>query len=258
MKKNIYATLVVVQFLLLFPFDVSGGVKNYFTAAMREKSLKGKILSRVTVYGKTVSNFSRKSRVPVPSFSFLPPDIHRYEILAEERAFFSVPEKDAVKKLIRVLVSFKKLKGMRYYSTGSSAVKRLILDSAPVSAAPSGKRGRVYRIKDNRFGWQSFRQQIYTKGATVVVFNQSLQPMKRFGSSINRAGESLMVYVFHHDPRRKGFFYYGFHAQRVRSTTFRGLGLPSAASMGNRLRASTVHLAKMLGSDWSRHIRAFP
>ncbi len=265
-RKYLIAFIVALVFSVYIPEGYSFG--NFFSPTERKAMLQGKIVSRTTVYGKTIVSGGKKVSVRPPSCRFLPEDIAKYEILAEERAFFPLPPaRDHRKCLYDAMVSFEKMKGMKYYSTGSGKPKTLILDSSLISDGTAGEKSKsdakkklthFYRIKDNRFGWQSFKQNIFNAGNSFIAFSKSLQPMKRFGSTINYAGESLIVYVFHYDHRLKGYLYLGLHAMRMRNSYFRGLGLPSPTSMANRLRANTVYLAGLLGSDWSGKLKAFP
>jgi len=240
---------------------------DFFPHHVKKAIVSGEIVSRTTVYGKTVVNRGINEAVKPPVFSFLPGNVGGYEILAEERAFF--PLKNGIsqrKKLLAVLTSFDKLKGMKYYSAGDRGSRVLILDSKKLppenKTNVQGQRNSFlsycFRLRDNRFGWQTFRADVYRGGNTVTLYNRSLLPMKRFGALINRAGESLMVYRFRYDPRLRGFLFYGFHAMRVRSFYLKGIGIPSPVSMANRLRANTVFLASSFGLNWHNKLKAFP
>jgi len=44
---------------------------------------------------------------------------------------------------------------------------------------------------------------------------------------------------------------------RIRSSYFLKLGMLSAENFANRIRGSTVHMAKLLGIDWDNRIKAF-
>jgi hypothetical protein len=113
-------------------------------------------------------------------------------------------------------------------------------------------------MKDNRFGNLLYRSTILVEGDTLAMVNTCMEPLKKLGFTIAGPGQYNMITLLMRDRVSGGWFLYSVTTSPVRNTLFLRLKIVSPKSFGNRLRASTVHLARGLGQEWKNRLPAFP
>jgi len=114
-----------------------------------------------------------------------------------------------------------------------------------------------YIVEDNRFGEIGFNSTIMRTVAGFIVIDSSVSPLSKYMITICETGEYNLVKYFIHDGPRGGYFYYSVQALRIRNDYFLKFGFLTPESFGNRIRAETVRLARLLGIDRSGKIAAF-
>ena len=253
--------------------DQEPSINDFFNEQEIEKVTAGNIITYAHLAGsKSISTELITQPVKIPGNKFTAgTDFSAYEMIAIEKAFLPYSlETKSLLGLYKRLVSFSSLSGTDYYSRSEGKVKPFILESFHVPSATDTapiedplyddiqpKRTHYFRIKDNRFGWLTFRNEIHNTGNNFVMKNVSETQMKKFFTQINNQGEYQLIYYFFYDELRKGYFYYALNAMRIRRNPFFGMDILSAENFANRIRAVTVKTARLIGLDWEERINPF-
>ncbi len=247
-------------------------IQKFFDSAEKETVLNGGIITKSFLKNAGDAYAAdTKPDINIPPTRYTGADLKNYEMLCIEKAFFPLVL-SAVSKLsvFNILASASNLKGMRYFSRTDSRIKTLILNSARIES-PEKKTPikeavhntippaiiNYFTASDNRFGELTFRSELYNEGDNFIVKNVCIEPMEKYFISINNKEEYQVISFYIYDNAAGGYFYYSVNAMRIRSSYFLKLGMLSAENFANRIRGSTVHMAKLLGLDWSDKFRVF-
>ncbi len=190
------------------------------------------------------------------------------ELIVIEKSFLPVSA-DPI-EIFNLLNRYSALEGMLYYSKSAKKVETLIQDAYRVES-PENRNAATDRsfsslsnntsyfmMKDNRFGNLLYRSTILVEGETIAMVNTCMDPLKKMGFTIAGPGRYHMITILMRDQLSGGWFLYSVTTSPVRNTLFLRLKIVSPKSFGNRLRASTVHLARGVGLDWKNRLPAFP
>lgn len=246
-------------------------IDTFFTQSEKSRVVKGEIINRSYLNENEAGNTSNNNNIiNIPVTKYTPANLRQYEMICIEKAFFpySLNSKSGL-SFYNMLVSPSKLSGMKYYSVTDKKIQPFITKSSSI-ASPGNKKelkdpnfslirpeySQFFKITDNRFGEIIFRSKLYNSGDTFVLNNVSVQPMKKYMLTINKKKEYRLISFFFYDTEAGGFFYYSLQAMRIRTNYFLKLGLLNKESFANRIRAGTVHMAGLLGLDWSDKLNA--
>ena len=272
MKRKL--SILTISFILTAFMPLPAGaaklisLQSLFSAAEITAVLQGKIITRTYLKGSPSVNVGNRNDLRIPSSEYIG-DFSNYEMVADEKAFIPYRlTKENRLAFYNLLASHSRLTGMKYYSRTDNKLEPFIIDSHsvdstegvrgtadPVYASIEKKRESFFRIRDNRFGDMVFRSNLYSEGDCFIVKNTCAVPLSKYGLSLSRAGEYQMINVLLYDGKAGGFYYYAVHALRIRSDALLKSGMLSAWSFANRLRAGTIHTARMLGVDLMDKIR---
>jgi hypothetical protein len=82
-----------------------------------------------------------------------------------------------------------------------------------------------------------------------IAKNYTMTPVKRYGVTVSAEGEYRMI-TFLFPEGSRGYYLYSVHALRIRSAVMLKSGFLNSESFANRIRACTVHTAKLFGVNW--------
>jgi hypothetical protein len=219
----------------------------------------GEIISRM--YLKTnPENVNTHLKIDIPKTQFTPEDYSIYEVLNDEKAFIPYKISDESKlKLYNTLTSFSKSTGMVYYSRRIAQPQTFIIFCSKVDSLKNKKNlpDSIYNEinpkienyfiqQDNKFGKFVYKSDLYNFYDDFVMVNTCMEPM----SVINSKGDTKIVSFFIYSKEDNGYFYYTVSSMRIRFGLSLITGKTNATLFSNRLRASTVHLVKLLGLNW--------
>ena len=269
MKNVICAIVLSVVFNCAERGIVTAGppaVHNFFSDGERSAVKQGKILTRVYLKGSGVDGGKKPAQsfaVPVTRYTS---GITGWEMIAEEKAY--IPSFPGKLPLYISLLAYSRYSGMKYYSVTDRTMQSFILsaytvvstgsevavrDSRPGAIAPS--RTGYFRVRDNRLGWLTFRGELYHSDGVFIAKNYTMTPVTRYGVKVSAKGEYRMI-TFLFPEGSRGYYLYSVHALRIRSTVMLKSGFLSGESFANRIRACTVHTAKLFGVNWRGKIVA--
>jgi hypothetical protein len=262
--SNMIMLSLVLAGLLPCPAGAANGIslQALFSADEIAALRQGKIITRAYLKGSPSLNVGGTNDLRIPRLEHLG-DFSNYEMVADEKAFIPYKLTDENRlAFYNLLASHSHLAGMKYYSRTDERLEPFIIDSYSVDSAegarktadpvyPSIEKKRVnyFRVRDNRFGDMVFRSKIYNEGDGFIIKNACTVPLSRYGLSLSRAGEYQIINILLYDRKAGGFYYYALHALRIRSGALLKSGMLSTWNFANRLRAGTVHMARMLGVD---------
>ncbi|MCP4137316.1 MAG: hypothetical protein GY754_40485 [bacterium] len=269
------------SFLLVFTAVVLMGITEFAAARITENTFmsraeqrvlrKGTIITRAKLkFNKNISTGKKAGRIRIPRTRFTAKNYLKYESLCVEKAFIPYKlNKQSKLSLYNALAAYSRLSNTRYYSRSDKKTQPLILKSFRVASASSNspaadktytrispKVSNYFKLKDNRFGYTRFKSSLYNEGNNFVLDNVSLEAMNKYMLTINKKGEYGYTYFFLYNKKAGGYYYYAISYMRIRKDYFIKLGL-TPHSMANRLRASFVRYAKLLGLNRAAKIRAF-
>lgn len=280
-KYDLLKSKVMLPALIWFVFGlpqlvVAGSSLSadiFFTKREAEKVVQGNIITQAYLkYHNTISTEDHNYAISIPKTKYTEDtEYSEYEMIAVEKAFLPYRlDKKTILELYNNLTNYSKLSGIHYYSRSEARMRPFILSSFridtpdskhPIKDSAYGnivpERTNYFRIEDNRFGKLIFESKVYNEENNMIIKNVCIQPMKKFAFTINNKGEYQLTYIFIYDRTAKGFFYYAFHAMRIRSDSILKLGLLRPENFANRLRAITIHMAKYFSIDWSDKNRPF-
>ncbi len=247
-------------------------IDTFFNDNEKASVLKNKILTRVYLkYIECDNPEIRNERIQIPKTRYIEENFSDYEMVVDEKAFIPYKLNERAKlSLYNIFSAYSKLSGVQYYSRTDKKTQPLIIRCSRIESPTqrtllndivnsniAGARVNYFQFEDNRFGVLAFRSEIFNEGDNFIVKNVCVQPMEKFGFSINKKGEYQMHSFFIYDRKANGYFYYAFQAMRIRSYFIKKLGFLNPESFANRIRANTVHTAGLLGHDWRDRIKAF-
>ncbi|HOV15799.1 MAG TPA: hypothetical protein PK771_16030, partial [Spirochaetota bacterium] len=123
--------ILILFLLFLFSLNIFANVdlKLFFNSDEVEKVVSGQIISRMYVkYNAKGEN--THSKIDISKSVWTGEDFNKYEILCDEKAFFSYDlTTDTKLKLYNVLTNPNNLSGMEYYSRSASKIEKLIVDA---------------------------------------------------------------------------------------------------------------------------------
>lgn len=280
-KYDLLKSNVMLPALIWFAFGhpqlvVAGSSLSadiFFTKREAEKVVQGNIITQAYLkYHNTISTEHHNYAISIPKTKYTEDtEYSEYEMIAVEKAFLPYSlDKKTILELYNNLTNYSKLSGIHYYSRSEARMRPFILSSFRIDTPDSKhtikdsaysnilpERTNYFRIEDNRFGKLIFESKVYNEENNMIIKNVCIQPMKKFAFTINNKGEYQLTYIFIYDRIAKGFFYYAFHAMRIRSDSILKLGLLRPENFANRLRAITIHMAKYFSIDWSDKNRPF-
>jgi len=261
---TIIRTLIICGMLLYavgVPLSAAPVAVGTCMSAQEMRAVKsGRILTRVYLKHNGAGNVKQATgyfSIPATPYTA---GIRGWEMLAEEKAY--IPASPDMLQLYNSLLGYSSYAGMHYYSVTDRAMKpfireaytiaspgsvRRVRDSRAVSITPS--RNGYFRIRDNRLGWLTFKGELFYRNGVFIAKNYSVTPVTRYGVTISRKGEYRMItFLFPDGPG--GYYLYSVHALRIRSEVMLKSGFLNSESFANRIRAATVHTAKLLGRNW--------
>jgi len=268
------ALVPLVSFLLAavaLHADEPVSVHALFTAGEMRAVRQGAILTRASLRGSDPVNLAPPNdRITVPATRYTDPALAAYEMVADERAF--IPCKlDAKSRLAfyNKLFSHALLSGMKYYSYTEKKAETLVLESCTIDTPRRCRRLRTTAVKkiephrsgaffmrDNRLGAIIFSADLYAEGNNFITTSASEIPVTRFGLEVSEKGDYRMASFLIYDSDAGGFYLYSLHALRIRSEIILKSGMLSPKSFANRVRANTVHTARLLGVNWQDRLAA--
>lgn len=251
--KKIYIFILLLLSISLYSENIPS-IESLFNQKELVRLKNGEIITRMFL--KTNPQKANTDlKLVLPKTDFTPDGLSSYDMITDEKAFIPYILTDETKlKLFNTLTGYSKLKDMVYYSRRISQVQTLILNSYKVESVSKKKQisdktyteilpftENYYFQEDNKFGKFIFKSQIFNKGDDFVMVNTAVSPSYP---------TTKLITFFIYDKQIGGYFYYSVDVMNF------GIGLAIIASktnatlFSNRLRAGTVHLAKMLGLNW--------
>lgn len=244
----------------------------YFSDGEKEKLAAGTIMTRSYLKGVgMVNSGSWKGKIKIPPIPKFKWNLNSYEMIVEEKAFMPCRlDGSGFLALYNGLGAFSRLTGMQYYSVSDRKLLPFILKCHRIVSPQSPRKVSDVRfskiperttayfiLEDNRLGEMTFRNTMYSDGKNFLAINSCINPIKKFLLTINEAYEYHQITIMMYDHSRKGFFYYGVQAMRVRSGIVERFSILKPDSFGNRMRALTVRTAGILGLTWKYRLKAF-
>ena len=269
--KTKFVLFFILISMMLFCQDMTNDATNDLLVKLFSKeqisSLKnGDIISRMFVKYDALGENTHLS-IDIPKTDYTNEDFSVYEILTDEKVFIPYVLNDGSKlDFYNLLASFSKLNGMNYYSRSSSKVEKLILNCFKIES-PKNKKNindttydkiepkitNYFLQQDNKFGKITFKSELMNDSNNFILINTCVEPISSI-ININNGGEYKIISFFVYDEKSEGFYYYSINAMRVRVNFLLKNGLLRPTTFSNRLRAATVHFAKLLGLDWSEKL----
>jgi hypothetical protein len=245
--------------------DVSAdlSVSTFFTAEQQTEVVNGDILPQMWVKYNAKNENSVES-ITIPTTKYNNEDYSVYEVVTDERFFIPYKLNDESKlKFYNVLTSYSGLKGMQYYSRRAGKASLLIKKCYRVKSLSDEKLpdityekiepkiSNMFLQKDNKLGTLYFKNELFSDSDNFVMVNTCVIPITKALFTINDKNEYKIYSFFIYDAEAGGYFCYSFQVLRVKLDSVLKSGMISPTTFSNRLRASTVHLYKMLGIDKS-------
>ena len=264
MKKLSILTILCFVAVAIFA-DVSAdlSVSTFFTAEQQAAVVNGDILPQMWVKYNAKNENSVES-IAIPTTKYNNEDYSVYEVVTDERFFIPYELNDESKlKFYNVLTSYSGLKGMQYYSRRAGKASLLIKKCYRVKSLSDEKLpditydkiepkiSNMFLQKDNKLGTLYFKNELFSDSDNFVMVNTCVIPITKALFTINDKNEYKIYSFFIYDAEAGGYFCYSFQVLRVKLDSVLKSGMISPTTFSNRLRASTVHLYKMLGIDKS-------
>ena len=264
MKKLSILTILCFVAVAIFA-DVSAdlSVSTFFTAEQQTAVVNGDILPQMWVKYNAKNENSVES-ISIPTTKYNNEDYSVYEVVTDERFFIPYKLNDESKlKFYNVLTSYSGLKGMQYYSRRAGKASLLIKKCYRVKSLSDEKLpditydkiepkiSNMFLQKDNKLGTLYFKNELFSDSDNFVMVNTCVIPITKALFTINDKNEYKIYSFFIYDAEAGGYFCYSFQVLRVKLDSVLKSGMISPTTFSNRLRASTVHLYKMLGIDKS-------
>ncbi len=269
MKSFIYFIFIIFISLNLYPVE-QVEIKTFFNEDELNIINNNQIISRMYIK-YNVRKENSENEIIIPRTKYFDEDTTIYEIKADEKGFLPYILTDESKlAFYNLLTGYSKLEGMVYYSRRAGEPEKLIKECYRVESLSGNKYSDIiykeikpkisnmFKQKDNKFGTIFYRSDLYNEGSNFVLVNTCLQPITALVFSINEKEEYKIISYFIYDKEKEGFYYYSFLVMRVRvDALLKNKDLYSPTTFSNRLRASTVHLANLIGLNWSDKLNAW-
>ena len=236
-------------------------INTFFTSEQQAAVVNGDILPQMWVKYNAKNENSVES-IAIPTTKYNNEDYSVYEVVTDERFFIPYNLNDESKlKFYNVLTSYSGLKGMQYYSRRAGKASLLIKKCYRVKSLSDEKLpditydkiepkiSNMFLQKDNKLGTLYFKNELFNEGDNFVMVNTCVIPITKALFTINDKNEYKIYSFFIYDAESSGYFCYSFQVLRVKIDSVLKSGMISPTTFSNRLRASTVHLYKMLGID---------
>jgi hypothetical protein len=247
-------------------------INTFFNSKDIDRVKKGEIITRMYLKNNAVDENTDLS-INIPSTKYINEDFGIYEMITDEKAFFPYKIESSEKKLkfYNTLTAFSKLTGMNYYSRKIQKVDKLILSSYRIESPSKTKalddivysqiNDKVINYfiqKDNKFGNLSYESELYNEGDNFILINKCLDPIK-LAVIVSKKEEFKIISYFIYDRELGGFFYYSAQIMRIRAEfTLKKNKIMAftlfPTTFSNRIRAATVHFAKMIGLNWDEKL----
>jgi len=266
MKKIILFLIINIVFIFNLYAQALLSIDTFFNDKEIEKVLKGEIITRMYIKDNA-SGENTDLKIDIPNTKYTNEVFSNYEVIVDEKAFVPYKMEDVPSRLkfYNVLTAYSKLKGMQYYTRMRKRKETFILESSKIdpknnSSIPDEiyneikpKIENYFTQKDNKFGKLTFKSELYNDGNVFVTINTCTHPTSYGIVSINKKNETKFISYFFYNEEKKGFYYYSINIMRVRVNFVlkkNDLMTLNPTLFSNRLRATTIHLAKMLGLNW--------
>jgi len=260
--KNIFIIVSLLLSLNIFAKEIPE-LKDIFTSDEISKLKNGEIITRMFLKNNP-DKANTHLQIKIPKTTFTPEDYTKYEMIVDEKAF--IPYKltpESKLSIYNVFSGFSKLKGMEYYSRRIAKTQELILNCYKIESLNNQKKvnDAVYKeIKpklenyffqeDNKFGKHIFKSEIFSEGDSFVMINTLMDAIV----PISGKGDYKFITFFIYDQASEGYFYYTINIMKIRLGLELITSKTNATLFSNRLRASTIHFAKMISLNWSDKI----
>lgn len=198
----------------------------------------------------------------IPSTKYAEIDSTKYQMITDDKSFLPYELTDEAKKLefYNTISDPAKLKGMTYYSRKADKVKPLVLDAYQTTEngwkIDSVQQAQIiphlsghFKQRDNKFGTMKFKSDLYNIDNDFVLINDCQNSIP----FVCKPGEYRTITYFIYDEANKGFYIYSTFLLVIRSDFLldgTGILTLNPTTFSNRLRAATVHMARILGVDW--------
>jgi hypothetical protein len=261
MKNALIIIFILIGFSL---FSQQITLENIFTPEEIQKTKSGEITARMFLKNDPQGVNTHK-KMDVPKTQYTKEDFSKYEMVVDEKAFIPYTLTNESKlKFYNALTSFSKAKGMLYYSRRIAQVQQLILNCYTVKSGTSKKQiadpvfsevrpyiENYFVQEDNKFGIHTFKNEIYNEGDNFVMINSNMDAIVPLSSK----GEYKFISFFIYDKQSEGYYYYSINSMKINPMFLKLLtDRTNATLFSNRLRAMSVHFAKMIGLNWSDKI----
>jgi hypothetical protein len=268
MKKYFILFALFLLNISIFAADSNFNLDTFFSQDDIKTLTKGDLIARMYLKFNSRGENTHMN-IEIPKTKYTDEDFEIYEALADDKAF--IPYKltnESKLRLVNNLTDFSGLKGSEYYSRSSGKVETLIVDCFRIDSPKTIKKldNNVYtEIKpyienyffqqDNKFGKIVYKSELFNEGDNFVLVVTSAQPIKELNIDINSAGEYKILTFLIYNKEKEGYFYYSILAMRVKyDLALKNPLLLKPTTFSNRLRAGTVHLAKLMGYDLTKKL----
>lgn len=269
MKKTlllIWGALLTLNIYALDPVRPD----TFFSQDELNRTFNGEIIPRMYMkYNSRGENSHENFEIKRTRFN--DEDYVPYEIKADEKGFIPfVLTEDNKLSFYNLLISFSKLEGMEYYSRRAGKIEKLVEECYRVESKADKKYKdksyntispritTMFKQKDNKFGELFYRSELYNEGNNFVLVNTCIDPLSKFIFNLNNSEEYKQIAFYMYDEEKQGFYYYTALVCRFRIDALLKTKKVGPTSYSNRLRAASVHLAKLLGVDWRNKLNAWP
>ncbi len=270
MRKFMYLIFIVFISLNIYSAE-KVDIKTFFNQEELNKIDNSEIISRMYILHDARGENSHKE-ISIPRTKYLDEDFNIYEIKADEKGFipYKLTEESKL-KFYNILTGYSKLEGMDYYSRRAGKKEQLIKECYKVESLSGNKHkdieykeikpkiSNMFLQEDNKFGKLFYKSELYNDGNNFILVNTCLVPLTKLIFSINDKEEYKICSYYIYDKEKQGFYYYSFLVMRVRVSALLKMKQGySPTTFSNRLRASSVHLAKLIGLNWEDKLNAWP
>ncbi len=270
MKKKTFIILLTILFVIVIFPESNLKTDNFFTSKDITRIKNGEIITRMYTKNNAVGE-NTDLIINIPKTKYINEDFSIYEMVTDEKAFIPYKLDSNEKKLnfYNTLCSYSKLKGMKYFSRRIQKIEQLIIDSYLIESINKKKKlnditcsailpqaDNYFIQKDNKFGELIFKSTIYNDGDNFIMINTCLEPISNGILTMCKKEEYKFITYFIYDKESNGFFYYSANIMRIRLDFVlkKGKFTLYPTTFSNRLRATTVHLVKLLGINWDNKI----
>ncbi|MCG8572825.1 MAG: hypothetical protein MJB14_22055 [Spirochaetes bacterium] len=262
MRKQLTIYLLLINFLICLSAVEPVSVSTFFTEKDLARLNNQEIITRMMVKGDHVNENTDLS-IPVPSTKYANEDFSVYEVISDEKAFIPYALNEQSKlKFYQTITSYSQLSNVKYWHRVDDRTKVYLEECYTVESNRNNKKiadpqytkiepkVTSYIIQqDNKFGKLKYRSEVFNEGNNFIIVNTCTQPIAKFVIRICNKEEFKNITYFIYDEEKQGFYYYTVMLMRIRMEAILKRLYPGTFS--NRLRGATVHMAGLLGLDWS-------